>query len=161
MIVGGKNWERKIKGHTEGKHSTESWTKLLKISERNKQFMFNYSPKWKRTKTVIQRRTKETMCEMKYGENEAQFAKNKILKISAPFYTELYSSTQQDRHCSTKIINPDTSGVPPIRTSEVRKTLKELINNKAPSIDNLTSDAVIPAGEGSAKQIIQKMFIRF
>ena len=38
-------------------------------------------------------------------------------------------------------------------TSEVKKTLKEKKNNKAPSIDNLTSDIMIFGGEESVEQI--------
>ena len=38
-------------------------------------------------------------------------------------------------------------------TSEVKKTLKEIKNNKAPGIDNLVSDIMILGGEESVKQI--------
>ena len=38
-------------------------------------------------------------------------------------------------------------------TSEVKKTLKEMKNNKAPGIDNLTSDIMILGGEESVKQL--------
>ena len=38
-------------------------------------------------------------------------------------------------------------------TSEVKKTLKEMKNNKAPGIDNLASDVMILEGEESVKQI--------
>ena len=40
-------------------------------------------------------------------------------------------------------------------TSEVKKTLKEMKNNKAPGIDNLTSDIMILGGKESVKQITQ------
>ena len=38
-------------------------------------------------------------------------------------------------------------------TPEVKKTLKEMKNNKAPAIDNLTDDIVILGGEESVKQL--------
>ena len=38
-------------------------------------------------------------------------------------------------------------------TSEVKKTLKEMKNNKSPCIDNLTSDIMIFGGEESMKQL--------
>ena len=38
-------------------------------------------------------------------------------------------------------------------TSEVKKTLKEMKNNKATSVDNLTSGIVILGGEESVKQL--------
>ena len=38
-------------------------------------------------------------------------------------------------------------------TSEVKKTLREIKNNKTPSIDNLTSDITILGGEESVKQL--------
>ena len=40
-------------------------------------------------------------------------------------------------------------------TSEVKKTLKDMKNNKAPGIDNLTSDIMILGREESVKQITQ------
>ena len=41
-------------------------------------------------------------------------------------------------------------------TSEVRKTPKEIKNNKAHGIENLTSDVMIIGGEESVKQITTK-----
>ena len=41
-------------------------------------------------------------------------------------------------------------------TSEVKKTLKEMKNIKAPGIDNLTSDIMIFGGEDSVKQLTKK-----
>ena len=38
-------------------------------------------------------------------------------------------------------------------TSDVEKTMKEIKNNKAPDLDNLTSDVMILGGEESVKQI--------
>ena len=90
---------------------------------------------------------------MKNEENEVQTDRNEILKDCARFYTELYSTTLQDQHPSLKISNPDSSEVPPIMTPEVKKTLREMKYNKAPVIDNLTSDIMILGGEESVKQI--------
>ena len=67
---------------------------------------------------------KKKMREMTNEENEVQADRNEILKVCARFYTELYSSTFQDQHSSLKNTNPDSSEVPPIMTSEVKKTLK-------------------------------------
>ena len=93
---------------------------------------------------------------MKNEENKTQTDRNEILKICTRFYTELYSSTPQDQHPSLKIANPDSSEDPSIMTSEVKKTLKEMKNNKAPGIDNLTSDIMILGGEESVTQLTQK-----
>ena len=90
---------------------------------------------------------------MKNEENEVKTDRNEILKVCACFYTQLYSSTLQDQHPSLKITNPDSSEVPPIITSEVMKSTKEMKNNKAPGIDNLTSYITILGGEESVKQI--------
>ena len=76
---------------------------------------------------------------MKNEENEVQTDINEILKICACFHTLNYSSTLLDLHPSLKITNPDTSEVPPIITSEVKKSMNEMKNNKASGIDNLTS----------------------
>ena len=38
-------------------------------------------------------------------------------------------------------------------TSEVKKSLKEMKNYKAPEIDNISSDVMILGGEESVKQI--------
>ena len=91
------------------------------------------------------------------NENEVQTDRNEIPKVCARFYTELYCSTLQDQHPSLETTNPDSSKVPPIMTSEVKKSLREKKtkqkNNKVPGIDNLTSDFMILGGEESAKQI--------
>ena len=47
---------------------------------------------------------------------------NEILKICTRFYTELYSSTFQDQHPSLENASPESSEIPPIMTSEVKKT---------------------------------------
>ena len=99
---------------------------------------------------------KKKVCEMKNEENKIQTDRNEILKICTRFYTELFSSTPQDQHPTLKITNPDSSEVPPIMTSEVKKTLKEM-KNKAPGVDNLTSDIMKLEGEESVKQLT-KMF---
>ena len=96
---------------------------------------------------------KKKICEMKNEENKIQTDGNEIIKISTCFYTELYCSTPQDQHPPLKITNPDSSEVPPIMTSEVKKTLREMKNNKAPGIDNLTSDIMILGGEESVTQL--------
>ena len=60
------------------------------------------------------------------NENEVQTDRNGIPKVCARFYTELYSSTLQDQHPSLKNTNTDSSEVPPIMTSEVKKSLREI-----------------------------------
>ena len=45
-------------------------------------------------------------------------------------------------------------------TSEVKKTLKEMKNNKAPGIDNLISDIIILGREESVKQLTKTIVIR-
>ena len=149
-----KNWERRKTGYRERKQSIQSWTKRCKrnakITKEMDRLCWNYISKWKRTKTYIQRRTFEK--DMWNEEKEVQMDRNEILKVFACFYTELYSSTLQDQHPSLKITNPDSSEVPPVMTSEVKRTLKEM-KNKAPDIDNLTSDIMILGGEESVKQI--------
>ena len=86
------------------------------------------------------------ICETKNEANDLKTDRNKILKICTRFYTELNTSTLQDRHPSLKNTSPDPSEVPPIMTSEVKKTLREMKNNKAPGIDSLTSDIMILRG---------------
>ena len=94
---------------------------------------------------------------MQNEENKIQTERNEILKICTLFYTELYSSTPQDQHPKLKITNPDSLEVPPIMTSEVKKTLKEMKNNKAPGIHNLSSDIKTLGGEESVKQLTKKL----
>ena len=96
---------------------------------------------------------KKKICEIKNEETKIQTDRNEILKICTRFYTELYSSAPKDQHPSLKITNSDSSEVPPILTPAVKKTLKEMKNNKAPGIDNLTSDTMILRGEESVKQL--------
>ena len=99
---------------------------------------------------IYTKEPKKKICEMK---NEVQTDRNETLKICARFYSELYSSTFQDHHPSLKNTSPDSSEVPPIMASEVKKTLKEMKNNKAPGIDKLISDVMMLGGEESVKQI--------
>ena len=61
--------------------------------------------------------------------------RNKILKIRAHFHSEAYRSKLQDRHSSQKNTSPDAS--------EIKKSLKEMKNNRVPDIDNLTNDVMI------------------
>ena len=81
---------------------------------------------------------KKKTCEMKNEENKIQTDRNEILKICTRFYIELYSSKPQDQHPPPppppplKISNPDSSEVPPIMTSEVNKTLKEIKKEQGP-----------------------------
>ena len=84
---------------------------------------------------------------------KVQTDRNEILKICARFKqncTVLHSKTNP----SLENTSPDSSEVPPIRASEVKKTLTEM-KNKAPGIDNLTSDIMILGGEESVKQLTQ------
>ena len=69
-------------------------------------------------------------------------------------HTLLHRTVQSYTPRPTPITSPDSSKVPPIMISEVKKTLKEMKNNKAPGIDNLTCDVMIPRGEESVTQII-------
>ena len=85
--------------------------------------------------------------------------RNEIPLICIRFYTELCSSTHQDRQHS-KEYSPGISEVPTIMTQEVKKTLTDKNPNKAPGIDNLTSDVMILAGAESVKQI-KTILIRF
>ena len=94
---------------------------------------------------------------MNNEENEVQTDRNEIHKVCARFYTELCSSTLQDQHPSLKITSPDSSEVPSIMTSEVKKTLGKM-KNKAPAIDKLTSDIMIFEGEEPVKQITKIVF---
>ena len=67
-------------------------------------------------------------------------------------HRKLFSSTLKDQHPSLKNARPGSTEVPPIMTSEVKKTLQEM-KNKAPGIDEQTSDVMILGGEESVKQI--------
>ena len=78
--------------------------------------------------------------------------------ICARFYTELYSSTFQDQHPSLKNTSSDSSEVPLIMISEVKKTLNEIKSNKATGIDKLASDVMILRGEISVKQMPTKFY---
>ena len=99
---------------------------------------------------------KKKIYDMNNEENEVQTDRNEILKIRARFHIELHSSTFQGQHSSLKNTRPDSSEVSPIMTSEVKKTLKEMNNNKAPGMDNLTYDIMILGEKESVKQIKKK-----
>ena len=69
---------------------------------------------------------------MKNEGNEVQADRNEILNTCADFYTELHSSTLQDQRPSQKNTSPDSSEVPLIMTSEVKKTTKEIKKQHGP-----------------------------
>ena len=89
---------------------------------------------------------------MKSKGNEVQTDNNEILKICACFYTELFSSTLHDHDPHPHPLK-NSSEVPPMMTPEIKETLKEMKNNKAPGIDNLTRNGMILGREESVKQI--------
>ena len=62
---------------------------------------------------------------MKNDENKIQTDRNEILKIFTRFYTELYSSIPEDQHPTLNITNSDSSKVPPIMTSDLKKKKKK------------------------------------
>ena len=72
------------------------------------------------------------ICELKNEENEIQTEMQH--RRSADAYTELYSSTFQDQHPSLKSTSSDSSEVPLIMTSEVKKTVKEMNTTTATRI---------------------------
>ena len=88
---------------------------------------------------------------MKDGENEVQTDRSDILKTCTHFCLKLYSSTLLDRHPSQKNTSLDTSEVPPIIASEVKKTQNEM-KSKASSKDNLRNDVMVFGGKESVKQ---------
>ena len=107
-----------------------------------------YTSKWQRTKTDIQGGPKEKIREMKECR---KWSTNRQKWNTEDLRTLLYKTVQF--YPSLKNTSPDSSEFPLIMTSEVKKTLKGMKNNKAPGIDNLTSDVMILEGEESVKQI--------
>ena len=85
--------------------------------------------------------------------------KQKILKICACFYTELYSSTLQGQTPHKKIPARTHQKSHPSWHQKSRKPWKKWKTTRPPGIDNLTSDVMIFGAEESVKQIT-KIFIQ-
>ena len=96
--------------------------------------------------------------DMKNEKTKVRTDRKEILMICARFYTELYSSPLHDQHPSLKNTSPDSSEVPLIMISEVKKTLNEIKSNNATGIDKLASDVMILRGEKSVKQMPTKFY---
>ena len=101
-------------------------------SGRGPKHIYKWGPKKKIWKM---KKIKYKQTEMKYWRSSHAFTQNCTVL-----------------HPSPKITNTDSSEVPPIMTSEVKKTMKEMKNNKASDTDNLKSDVVL-GGEESVKQL--------
>ena len=120
-----QNWKKKMRRQRSQKKRTDH-AETIRQSGRGPKQIYKGGPK-------------KQICEMKNEENEVQ--------------REQFYAPRPDQHPSLKKANQDSLKVPTIMTSGVKKTLKEMKNNKAPGIDNLTRDVMTLGGEKSVKQI--------
>ena len=89
---------------------------------------------------------------MKKENGEVVTNREDILKVCAEFYQALLASQNKN---TTRNANesPDNLEPPPFIEEEINKALKDMKNNKAPGIDQLTSDIIKLGGDEALKQI--------
>ena len=92
-------------------------------------------------KEVFKTSKKKVILEMKNEKGYIVTNREDILKVCAQFYQELYSS-QNPNQSKTHNISPDNSEAPPFIEREIEKAPKEMKDNEAPGIDQLTCDII-------------------
>ena len=103
-------------------------------------------------KKVFKSNQRKIINEMKNESGDIFTNREEILNICANFYQELYRS-QNNNHITSTEISLDRSDVLPLIVEEIKKSLKEMKNNKAPGNDQLTSDIISLGGDEALKQI--------
>ena len=89
---------------------------------------------------------------MKKENGEIATNREDVLKVCADFYQELYSSQNKDTRKNTNE-SPENLEPAPFSKEEINKALKEMKDNKAPGIDQLTSDIIKIGGDEALTQI--------
>ena len=107
-------------------------------------------------KQIDKNNNKSKLYSMKKQNGEKTTDRIEILEICADFYKDLYSSKTEMGE-DTNRPSSDESDIPPIIHSEVQTAINQMKRNKAPGIDQLTTDIIILGGE----EVIQEMVTLF
>jgi hypothetical protein len=96
--------------------------------------------------------TKTRITKLKKTDGSITSNREEMLDVCAEFYQDLYNSThpQQNRPVT---ISSDQSEIPNISTDEVQRAIKQMKDNKAPGIDDLSSDVYKAGGAEIIKQL--------
>ena len=68
-----------------------------------------------------------------------------MLNVCAEFYQELYSS--RSNQVKENFLSPDQMDIPTITVEEIELAVKQMKKNKAPGLDEITSDIIKIGGE--------------
>ena len=98
---------------------------------------------------------KKIIGELRTEDNEKAVDREDILKVCAQFYQELYTSKAQCTYLAQQ--TEENEEVPMFLKEEIEFALRKMKPNKAPGIDQLTSDIIKLGGEEAIHQT-QKIF---
>jgi len=81
--------------------------------------------------------------------------REEILEICSTFYQDLYSSKTEGDLDEERVMSPENSEIPPITQEEVNEAIKQMKKNKAPGIDEITSDIIKEGGKETVTQLVK------
>ena len=124
--------------------------------QRRKEHIESILEKGQGPKEVFKPKNKKVINEMKKENGEVVTNREDILKVCAEFYQALYASQNKNTTSNAKE-SPDNLEPPPFIEEEINKALKDMKNNKAPGIDQLTSDIIKLGGDEALKKIYKEI----
>ena len=97
-------------------------------------------------------RTKTRMTKLKKKDGTVTSNRKEMLDICAEFYKDLYSSDPNHRK-QASVTSSDQTEIPSILKAEVERAIKQMKDNKAPGIDDISSDVYKEGGTEVIEQL--------
>ena len=88
---------------------------------------------------------KTRIRQMKKKDGTSTTNRGEVLNVCAEFYQELYSS--RSNQVKENFLSPDQMDIPTITVEEIELAVKQMKKNKAPGLDEITSDIIKIGGE--------------
>ena len=110
--------------------------------------------KGKGLKQITKMECKKTrISQLKQADGTLTADRAEILNICSDFYQDLYNSTQ-DGDDANEEYSMEEGELPPIIPSEVQEAVDQMKENKAPGIDDITSDIIKLGGDEIKTQLV-------